>query len=66
MQDVKKKNSCFVGVFTDAVVDALETEIGRLQSFYQRHESLYSQVKQWEQLLEEFTVLEVSCHLTRV
>lgn len=46
------------GVFTDAVVDALETEIGRLQSFYQRHESLYSQVKQWEQLLEEFTVLE--------
>ncbi|GAB1608861.1 protein regulator of cytokinesis 1 isoform X1 [Argonauta hians] len=46
------------GVFTDEVADALELEINKLQGFYERHKSLYSQVKQWEEILEEYTILE--------
>ncbi|XP_014786191.1 protein regulator of cytokinesis 1 isoform X2 [Octopus bimaculoides] len=46
------------GVFTDEIADALEAEINNLQAFYERHKNLYSQVKQWEEILEEYTVLE--------
>ncbi|XP_029645521.1 protein regulator of cytokinesis 1 isoform X2 [Octopus sinensis] len=46
------------GVFTDEIADALEAEINNLQGFYERHKNLYSQVRQWEEILEEYTVLE--------
>lgn len=46
------------GLFTDVIADALEAEINRLQAFYQKHESLYRQVKEWEHLLVEYTILE--------